>query len=138
MTLRAVGPSTTITGGSLNNTSITNASVVFIPYTPTIGSVSGTLTTATGSGRYAKIGNLVAITISVTLTNIGSATGGITASLPTGLASPWVLAGREINISGAILQGYVNGTTCTISTATNGMPGGNGAGLLVSGCYEST
>jgi hypothetical protein len=145
MTLRAISPSSTlsnvtITGGSLNGTNLTNASVTFTTYTPSLSALGGTLGTASATGRYTKIGNLVTVLIQVTLTSIGSATGAVIASLPTNALTAGVIPGRETALTGSMLQGFVQGTnspSVLIFGVANGFPGGNGASLVLGGDYES-
>lgn len=52
-------------------------------YTPTVTSSSGTATTVSATGRYKQIGKTVFLTISVTITAVGTAAGQIFATLPT-------------------------------------------------------
>ena len=56
-------------------------------YTPTITSQGGTPTTVTATGRYKVIGKTAIVEINVTVTNAGTATGNMNATLPLTAAS---------------------------------------------------
>ena len=51
-------------------------------YTPTITASSGTATTVTATGSYSQSGKYVVVNVKVTITNAGSASGGIIFTLP--------------------------------------------------------
>ena len=71
-------------------------------YTPTITAESGTPTTVSASGRYIQVGKLVTVTMTVTLTSVGTASGSVLASLPFTAASSRQFAGsvKENAVSG--------------------------------------
>jgi len=46
-------------------------------FTPSIVPDSGSITSQTGSGKYTKVGNVVTVVLYVTLTNVGTASGGM-------------------------------------------------------------
>ena len=92
-------------------------------YTPTVTASSGTLTTVTATGNYTKIGRQVTANMSITLTNIGTASGALYATLPfTAGLFPSVGAGREDNTTGFELQVRIQSslpTTAVILTYAN-------------------
>jgi len=65
-------------------------------WTPTITSGSGTITSYTSSGTYTKIGRNVFITGTVTLTNVGSASGVLASTLPF---TPLNISQNELGMS---------------------------------------
>jgi hypothetical protein len=144
MTFRGAGASptnVTITGGSLNGTNLTNASVTFIPYTPTVTAGAGTLTTASATGRYARIGNRVTVLMTITVTNNGTGATYILTSLPTPPANSFnAFAGRATAVSGSMLQGVTTtagNSAVFIFTYANLYPAATGETMLLSGVYES-
>jgi len=72
----------------------------WLAYTPTVGAVSGTITTlGTLTNRYQRRRNLLKLSIDVTVTTIGTATGGMTVSLPMSLTAVSVASGIWRNTS---------------------------------------
>jgi hypothetical protein len=114
---------------------------VFANYTPIIAASAGVFTAVSATGRWGQIGKLVFVTISITITTNGTASGYVVASLPTTVNSSFVISGREINVVGKMLQGIAfgggGGNTLAILNYDNSYPGGNGYGLVISGLYES-
>jgi hypothetical protein len=47
-------------------------------FTPVIGSSSGSITSQTGYGKYTKVGNVVTVTMTVAIVNVGTASGVMT------------------------------------------------------------
>lgn len=70
-----VATATTINGVTLDNTAWTT-------YTPTVTSQGGTATTTSAAGRYKVIGKTCHVSVQVSITNHGTATGSIFASIP--------------------------------------------------------
>jgi hypothetical protein len=100
-------------------------------WTPTFSSSGGTITTYSASGRYTKIGRIVYLYASITVSNIGSASGiGNWAGAPfTSMAELQANAGRiaifvvrEDFNTGNMFQGYMNAsnTNGNFLTTTNG------------------
>lgn len=108
-------------------------------YTPTVGSLSGTITTASASGRYKTIGKSVFIEISVTITTNGTGAGYVSASLPvTSAAAEYLVPGREKAVTGVTLNGAigVSSSVMAITDYANNYPGADGRVLLMTGVYE--
>jgi hypothetical protein len=97
-------------------------------YTPTIASVTGTITSYTASGRYTRIGRLVTLTATVTITNNGTgATGLWLENFPfTAGADSGGVTGREGAVTGKGVIGSVNsGATRAFTVFYDGTyPGG--------------
>lgn len=102
-------------------------------WTPTVTTLSGSLTSYTASGTYTKVGRLVTATALVGITNNGTGATGVVVSLPFTNNSGWdhVGAGREAGLSFAQMQVIVgNGASNAVClTYNNGYPGGTGASL---------
>lgn len=110
-------------------------------YTPTVGSGSGTLTTASGTGAYILIGKWLIVRIGVTVTTNGTGAGSITATIPTGTSKAnQIIVGRETSVTGKSLTG-----TCSTGSANvvilnydNTYPAADGTTLYVTGAIELT
>lgn len=108
-------------------------------WTPTVVSEGGAITTYSASGYYTKVGRHVEATVLITMTNYGTATGALIASLPfTAATGPsWVGAGRETVLVGNMLQGIITSGSATmaIRSYNNATPGTSGCSLVVSVSY---
>ena len=105
-------------------------------YTPTVTSNSGSFISVSATGYYFKIGNLLFVEMSITITNNGSAAGYVSASLPMSTDSrKYIIAGREDASHGLMMQGIANGSSVSIFKYDNTYPGGNGYILRMSGVY---
>lgn len=109
----------------------------WLAYTPTITAASGTFTTVSATGLYARVGNVINANVSITITTNGSAAGAIIITLPAAATSSAVGCGRENTATGDLLQVYVagGGSTATVYTYSNAYPGGNGRTLYLSVTY---
>ena len=117
-------------------------------YTPTLSCSSGTLTTATASGRYqGSTDKSEKFSISIKITTAGTCSGNITATLPVAAVNAGgfqMVGGRENAVGGTILVGQIpaNGSGVVIlaanasGVATTFTPANNWQ-LDVSGSYES-
>ena len=85
-------------------------------YTPTVTASTGTLTTVTATGNYTKIGRQVTANMSITLTNIGTASGALYVTLPftAGLFTS-IGAGREDQTTGFELQVRIQSSLPTLA-----------------------
>lgn len=110
-------------------------------WTITLGAGSGTITTATATGYYTRVGRIVTINVEVTLTNVGTAAGPLTVSLPfnTGNLVTAVGAGREDGITGVMIQAFAapSSAICAILTYNNNTPFFNGAVIKFSLTYQA-
>lgn len=138
---RVVQPSGDITVTNLqNNTTIGIANWSdWAAYTPTITAGTGSFTTVSAVGRWKQIGKLVFVQATITITTNGTAATSVKATLPATANSNAVLIARETAISGTGCFGQVDSATASVGilTGASGYPGGNGASIRFSGCYEA-
>jgi hypothetical protein len=108
-------------------------------YTPTIGASSGTITTASGTGRYKQVGKTVHLTLQAIITANGTGSVSLTATLPVPPSATLVriLAGRENQNTGKMLQGVIVGGAMQIFNYDNSYPAANGNVIYVTGTYEA-
>jgi ECM component-binding autotransporter adhesin len=121
-------------------TKTTGYEAAWTAYTPTITASSGTFTTTSASGRYKQIGKTVFVSMTITITTVGTASGGVNASLPaTAGAGNYILSGRGNALSGNMLQGRIAsaGTIVTVNNYNNTSAIVAGEVLMLSGVYES-
>lgn len=132
------------TYGIIFNNSSAKANSTFNDYetgtwTPTISPTSGSFTAGTCTGEYTKIGRLVTLNMLLGITTNGTGAGAVAVgSLP--FASNGYNAygaGREQNVQGFGLFGYLlgSGNTIYIQNNTNAYPGGTGYALGFSISY---
>jgi hypothetical protein len=137
------------TSSNFNNASTAITNVIFgnigatelIDYTPVVEAQSGTITTfGTIIGRYQRIGKTLFIKIGIPITTNGTGSVAVKAYLPSGMlaATSCVIAGRENNLTGNMLQGSIatGSDIISITKYDNTYPGGNGYLLTVSGTIE--
>jgi hypothetical protein len=111
-------------------------------YTPTVGSVTGTITTKSGTGAYVLIGKMLVARFNLTITTNGTGATGVTMTLPFNQSGAYVNNqtigfAREGTVTGNFLQvGTSTAGVATIRTATNGYPGGDGTSMIGSMFYE--
>lgn len=95
-------------------------------YTPTVTSSSGSITTYSATGNYTRVGRQVTANIQVTLTNAGTASGALSATIPFTCGQfPAMGSGREDQNTGLMLQGRIASgapTVVTILTYANLTP----------------
>lgn len=89
-TIDTAGPNTLKVAG-------VDLSTAWATYTPTVTSSGGTITSYTATGRYKQIGKTVNLEITVTITNAGTGTAQLKATLPTNALSgtSYVGIGKE-------------------------------------------
>lgn len=110
-------------------------------WSPTVTATSGTITTLGAvSGSYSLVGNLVFVHLDIAVTTNGTGAGGVQSTLPFNADGVYVMAGRELNVTGNTLSGTVatGPTAITIYNYNNTYPAGNGYRLAVSGWYRRT
>lgn len=114
----------------------------FIPkwqsYTPVITPQAGSFTSVSATGRHLTLGNIVFVQMEITITTNGTASGFITASLPSTPSQGAVFNGLERAVAGWVVRGqiWVGTPICTITKYDTTYPGGNGYVLLLNGQYE--
>jgi hypothetical protein len=110
------------------------------PYTPTITAGSGTFTTASGSGRYIRIGTTVHVSVVITITTVGSGSGAVGFTVPTlaQAANRQLGSGRVFAGGGAMCQAYLVSTaTAYVWKYDNTSVIGASVTLIVNGTYEA-
>ena len=114
-----------------------DAEIPWTVYTPTVTSSVGALGSATGTGRYQKLGKTVHFRATATITTNGTGSGAINITLPFTAVATASCVGRE-NFAGKMLQGTIYGGTavCTVFNYDNTYSAANNYVLLISGTYE--
>jgi hypothetical protein len=113
-------------------------------YVPVVTSGSGAFTTVSATGRYRKIGKLVFVQITVTITTNGTAGTLVSVSLPfasVNLAGvQHCLTGKAASVSGKALTGIIvpNSNVALVLNYDNSYPGSSGETLVLNGFYETT
>jgi hypothetical protein len=89
-------------------------------WTPTVTSSSGAITSYTlATCNYTKVGRMVAVNFTVTITNAGTGAGSLDVTLPfTNGAAIANGTGRENALTGVQLQSRVNASTATMNIQT--------------------
>ena len=141
------GGSKIVVLGDIRSTSaITVAGNVSIPntawstYTPTVSSLSGTISSASASGYYRQDGKTITVTATITVTSNGSGATGLSFSLPA-QAGPrfYVGSGREqaVNGKGVSVTISPSGSAATVvASGDNTYPAADGAVIVASVTYE--
>jgi len=112
-------------------------------WTPVVTASAGSITSYTASGAYTKVGNLVTLSVDITITNNGTGSGTIYATLPFTCASTSTYmygVGQEIAQTGVRLYlsaVSANNTVIYIQTITSTYPALTGARLTGSLTYRS-
>lgn len=109
-------------------------------YTPTVTPSGGGFTSVTGTGRFIQLGNIVTMTVKITITTNGTAAVNVLFTLPV-VANTTNLAagsGRAGGVSGKGLQALIiTSTLAAIWNYDGTYPGSNGEILFVSFVYEA-
>lgn len=108
-------------------------------FAPTVTASSGTFTTVSASGSYARFGNVVFFQMTITITTAGTATGTLRATLPTTANSVATFAGRENTGTGFMVQGNVSAASNVLSIMKydNTTIIADTRAVRISGTYES-
>jgi hypothetical protein len=112
----------------------------WIPYTPVVSSIAGTITTASATGRYVAVGKTITVQITTQVTANGTGSSGVVATLPFAPAGfEYYIFGRDTNNTGKALIGRIRASTQNVSMVfyDNSYPGADGVVLTVSGTYEA-
>lgn len=140
-------PQLTLDGTGLNllagNTYKVNNVVVadndaWTTYTPTVTAASGTFTTVSATGRYKQMGKTIQTQIKITITTVGTASGGISVTLPFTSAHDFVFAGRETSATGNVVAAHVAPSTNQMFVVRydNASIIGAGRDIVLSGAFE--
>lgn len=109
-------------------------------YTPTVTTQTGSLTTASATGRWLRIGDLIQLQVYISITTNGTGAGSVQFTLPFTTANNSVAAigcGREVSVIGQQLSITVspNSSLAEVLTFQNSYPGGNGHNLALNLTY---
>lgn len=107
-------------------------------WTPVITSTIGSITTSSATGTYTKVGRLVYVSMSITITNNGTGAGVLSASLPFTSGVGSTSLGRETNATGTAVQvvTYPSASTVDLFTLANGYPAASGYGFSIGFTYS--
>jgi pectate lyase len=106
-------------------------------YTPTVSSSTGTITTASATGKWKRVGKLIAVQQTITITTNGTGAGNLRATLPFDAESTdFIGSGRENAVTGNMLQLQTSGNLVIYRTTANAYPGGDGRSILGTIVYE--
>jgi len=133
-----IAPQGTYAATSFVNGVYIDPKAQWVSWTPTITPTSGTITTlGTVTCKYARRGKVVDVRGSITITTNGTGAGGLEVSLPfIAATNGGAIYGREDAVTGAGLNGKINGSAITIFREGNAYPGADGAVIIFSGTYE--
>ena len=108
--------------------------------TSAVTASSGTITAATCSINYKKVGTVAHVEVSVSITNNGTGAGRVQITLPAALVPlrNAVMAGRENGLTGKNVHGIAGAaaTLMAFYADSNSYPGGTGALLVLNGTWE--
>jgi hypothetical protein len=128
---------------NINNVSPTlyigdNTGLEWTLYTPTVGSVSGSVVNSVAALRYSANGKRAVFNAVITITDNGTGAGGITVVLPFKPKLHFFCGGRAGAISGKALQAFAapGSNILTIYNFDGTHPAVNGESLIISGQYE--
>ena len=114
---------------------------VWTPFTCTLSSSSGSITTQASNSYYLQIGKLVIVNINIVITTIGTASGTYTCNIPFAPKTPMFLTGREYGTLGIMISLQASGgsTTATLIRYDNGNPTlANGSAFSAFGVYQQS
>jgi hypothetical protein len=127
------------TTGTLLSTG--NVGPAWTSYTPTVSSLSGTITSYTSSGQYQTIGKTCIVSLTVTITNAGTGAAQLVATLPLTPAAriQCSAAGMECVNTGYMLKSYIpaSSTSMQIMNYNNTTAITGGALLIMTVIYET-
>lgn len=109
-------------------------------FTPVVSCTAGAFASASANCRYKLIGKSCLIAVTVSVPNIGTATGYPVCTLPIAAAGAGVqpyLMGREGATTGYTLAGIISSSNLTITQYNNAPPNSNGMSCSVNGVYET-
>lgn len=107
-------------------------------YTPTISALSGSITSATGSGRFLKVGRRVHFYASANITDNGTGSNTLLISLPVEAqaANNVFGVGRDSTSGTLCLWFNFTATNAYVQTTGGAYPGATGRVINISGVYE--
>ena len=138
----AAAGSTTLTLPTTSGTVMVGSGVgAWTSYTPTVSSLSGSITSYTSSGQYQTIGKTCIVSLTVTITNAGSGAGQLVATLPITPAAriQCSAAGMECVNTGYMLKSYIpaSSTSMQITNYNNTTAIAGGSLIIMTIVYET-
>ncbi len=136
----ALTTANSVPNSTLSNSGAFSSNWAWTAYTPTVSSASGTITTASATGKSTQIGKTAFVDMAITITTNGTGAGAVLATLPiTGFSATRILGyGRANVVSGNQLQARGSSTSQVAIYNYNGTyPGVNTEVLLVTVIYEA-
>lgn len=124
---------------SFNGVALDN--LAWTSYTPTVTSASGTLTSASATGRYKQLGKTIFLEVDATVTTAGTGAGGLRVTLPFASANfNFTGAAYEYGVSatsGAAIIRFAQSTAFMSTVNASGATFiANGAGVMFGITYE--
>jgi len=113
--------------------------IPWVSWTPTYSSEGGTITSVTNNfANYKKVGKLVFFSVSVTITNAGSATGYLHITPPsvTPTGNNQYAVGKEFVNTGHMLFARVFDNAILVFKYDNSTPIATGNGVSITGWYR--
>jgi len=106
-------------------------------WNPTVTSSVGAITSYTATGTYTKIGRLVTVFAVITITNVGTGSGGIlVAGLPWAVTSSAIGTGRDVVASGYLVSAsYFNSEKLYVANYNNTFPVTTNSKVVMSAQY---
>lgn len=115
-----------------------DAGTAWASYTPSLSCTVGTLTSATATGKSKTVGKTTFVSITISITTLGTCATQIIASLPNTTQNITVLVARETTIGNMGSGSAAAGTTSVGITKYDAtFLGGNGQSITVNGVYEN-
>lgn len=109
-------------------------------YTPTVSSSGGSLTTASGSGRYLVTGKMLMFQVQISITTNGTGSGTLNVTLPASKTAKALctLVGRETQATGKVISGTISAASGTMTCMyyDNTYPGADGTRFNIGGVIE--
>lgn len=109
-------------------------------YTPSIGCGSGTMTTASATGRSKTLGKTIFFSATVTITTNGTCAGNLQIGIPvTAGSGTYLVVGNESAVTGKQVAGSItSGASVALTRFYDGTyPGANSNVINIGGVYES-
>lgn len=117
----------------------TPSDVAWVSWGPNVTASSGTITTATGSGKYVNLYGTIIWNAIINITTNGTGAGSLLIDLPLNCNPPGCIGvGKEYALTDDTVIVESNGPTEASIVFYNGnYPGADGAGIYLFGSYEA-
>jgi len=117
---------------------VASPSYPWVAYTPIVSAGTGTITTASATGRYVVIDKTVHFKLKIVITTLGTGAQSIIATLPltAKTGEQYIGSGTETYGTGKALNASIFDTKVGLLDYNNTFVGANGSTYVVSGTYE--